>query len=201
MIKVKMTAREERESKSQPITSVGTNDIENAVETIRDTRLGFIMELDEVDETFQNKWNSIKTLLETKKESLQVDDIWSVLDNEDDLERLVIVEETQGSGMTLLHIALDNEAPIEVIQILLEADVQKSSLYYAEVLEKIIEVHLLVMDNEEQSQSIVQDWIDKHLATPMLLCITSSSFEKSMIVEDKGRITVPVQLYRHLAAS
>jgi hypothetical protein len=85
-------------------------------------------------------------------------------------------------GISLLWVAVNSEAPLEVVQLLLEADKETQHLYDAKLLTKIIQTYLVSLirgrfneDSEAHQQLIAQKWMDEYLSKPLVCYILDAS--------------------------
>jgi hypothetical protein len=151
----------------------------------------------------QAGWNEVAALLDKREPSV------GILRKEE-IQKLATVKNEE--GVSLLWVAVDNQAPLEVVQLLLDADKENQHLYDAKVLTKIIQKYLVLLiwgsfneDSEAHQQVIAQDWADKYLAKPLLCYIlyasTASRRGKVHKLNGDKKIQVPHDVNPYISKS
>jgi hypothetical protein len=146
-------------------------------------------------------WNEVKEILESSP-SLE-------LLSRKDLERIAMVKNQEGA--CLLWIAMEQQAPLEVVHVLLEADKESGCLFDAKVLSELIEKYLLRLIRGnfagyslEYQQEMAQEWMDNNLAKPLVcFVLDAATTSKTGIKQKKDgeTVRVPAQVYSYLAKS
>jgi hypothetical protein len=150
----------------------------------------------------QAGWNEVAELLDKREPSV------GILRKEE-IQKLATVKNEE--GVSLLWVAVDSEAPLNVVQLLLDADKENQHLYDAKVLTKIIEHYLVLLirgsfneDSEAHQQVIAQEWMDKYLAKPLLCYIldASTASRRGKVHKSNGaKIQVPHDVYPYISKS
>lgn len=198
-----MTARDEKLEETTREQDDNDNDIDLEVAGLVQSesfRLRTSMQWEILGLQERDAWYEVKEILESSP-SLE-------LLSGKDLEHLAVVKNKE--GVCLLWIAMKQEAPLEVVHLLLEADKESACLFDAEVLSEFIEKYLLplikgnfVGHSLEYQQELAQTWTDD-IAKPLVCFVLDAATSSKRSIKPKEHeksVRVPAQVYSYLAKS
>jgi hypothetical protein len=167
-----------------------------AMKVTRKSTLWNVLSLEE-----QADWNEVAELLECEP-SLDIL-------RKKEIQKLAKIKDEEGTS--LLLVAVNSEAPLEVVQLLLDADKETQHVYNAGLLTKIIQKYLVPLirgsfkgDSEADQQLIAQEWMNTYLAKPLVCYVLDASTASSLgkvPTFDGDKIQVPQDVYLYIAKS